>query len=127
MEDSDMRAGNGSGHLAFLCRDVLYVMYNAMLFEWDAEKNRTNQTKHSGVDFETASRVFADPHLILRKDRVIDGEQRWHAIGGVLRAVLLVVHVYLIEEPNGEETIRIISAREANPRERRIYLEQATE
>lgn len=51
-------------------------MYNAMLFEWDAEKNRTNKKKHSGLGFETASRVFADPDLILRKDRVIDGEQR---------------------------------------------------
>jgi uncharacterized DUF497 family protein len=39
--------------------------------------------------------------------------------------VLLVVHVYLEENPNGEEVIRIISAREADPRERRIYLEQA--
>ena len=102
-------------------------MYNEMLFEWDAGKNRINQTKHSGVDFETASRVFADPDLILRKDRVIDGEQRWHVIGVVRKAVLLVVHVYLEGKPNGEETIRIISAREANPRERRIYLEQATE
>ncbi|MFN0103137.1 MAG: BrnT family toxin [Bryobacteraceae bacterium] len=101
-------------------------MYNAVLFEWDTEKNRSNQKKHSGVDFETASRVFADPDLILRKDRVIDGEQRWLAIGRVRKAVLLVVHIYLEEKPNGEETIRIISAREANPRERRIYLEQAT-
>jgi uncharacterized protein (DUF4415 family)/uncharacterized DUF497 family protein len=78
-------------------------MYNEMLFEWDAEKNRSNQKKHSGVDFETASRVFADPDLMLRKDRVIDGEQQWHAIGGVCRAVLLVVHVYLEEKPNGEK------------------------
>lgn len=106
---------------------MLYVMYNAMFFEWDAEKSRTNQAKHSGLDFETASRVFADPDLIVRKDRVIDGEQRWHAIGVVRKAVLLVVHVYLEEEPNGEETIRIISAREASPRERRIYMEQAAE
>lgn len=112
---------------ALRSRVVLYVMYNAMHFEWDAEKNRTNQTKHSGVDFETASRVFADPDLMLRKDRVIDGEQRWQAIGGVRKAVLLVVHVYLEEESTGEETIRIISARQANPRERRIYLEQAAE
>ncbi len=102
-------------------------MYNAMRFEWDAEKNRSNRKKHSGLDFETASRVFADPRLILRKDRVIDGEQRWHAIGGVRKAVLLAVHVYLEEKPNGEEAIRIISAREASQRERRIYLEQATE
>lgn len=77
-----------------------------------------------GVDFEIASRVFADPGLILRKDRMVDGEQRWHAIGIVGKGVLLVVHVYREENPNGEEVIRIISAREADPRERRIYLEQ---
>ena len=95
-----------------------------MLFEWDAEKDRSNQRKHFGIDFETASRVFSDPDLILRKDRVIDGEHRWHAIGGLHKSVLLVVHIYLEEKQNGEETIRIISARAANPQERRIYLEQ---
>ena len=96
-----------------------------MRFEWDVAKNRANQKKHAGVDFETASRVFADPDLMLRKDRVVDGEQRWHAIGAVRKAVLLVAHVNREGNENGEEIIRIISAREANPRERRIYLEQA--
>jgi uncharacterized DUF497 family protein len=100
-------------------------MYNRVRFEWDDEKNRSNQKKHAGIDFETASRVFADSGLVLRKDRVIDGEQRWHGIGAVRKAVLLVVHVYCEENPNGEEVIRIISAREADPHERRIYLEQA--
>jgi uncharacterized DUF497 family protein len=95
-----------------------------MRFEWDATKNRSNEKKH-GVDFEVASRVFADPNLMLRKDRVVDGEQRWHAIGAVRKAILLVAHVYREENSNGEETIRIISAREADPPERRIYLEQA--
>jgi uncharacterized protein len=100
-------------------------MYNSVVFEWDAEKNRSNQKKHAGIDFEIASLVFADPRLMLRKDRVVDGEQRWHGIGAVRKAVLLVVHVYREENPNGEEVIRIISAREANPEERRIYLEHA--
>jgi len=101
-------------------------MYNSVLFEWDAAKDRSNRKKHGGIDFETASRVFSDPRLMLRKDRVIDGEQRWHGIGAVRKAVLLVVHVYREENPNGEEEIiRIISAREADPSERRIYLEQA--
>jgi uncharacterized DUF497 family protein len=100
-------------------------MYNSVRFEWDAEKDRSNQKKHAGIDFEAASRVFADPNLLLRKDRVVDGEQRWHGIGAVRKAVLLVVHVYREEDPNGEEVIRIISAREADPRERGIYLEQA--
>jgi uncharacterized DUF497 family protein len=96
-------------------------------FEWDEHKNRTNQKKHAGIDFETASRVFKDPGLVLREDRVVDGEQRWHGIGAVWKAVLLVVHLYREESSNGEEVIRIISAREADQRERRIYLEQAFE
>jgi uncharacterized DUF497 family protein len=103
---------------------VLYVMYNRMRFEWDADKERSNRRKHAGIDFETASRVFADPNLLTRKDRVVDGEQRWHAIGAVRKAVVLVVHLYLEENENGEEVIRIISARAADPRECRVYLEQ---
>ena len=102
-------------------------MYNSMRFEWDAEKNRSNQKKHAGIDFATASRVFADPSLLIRKDGVIDGEQRWQGIGALREAVLLVVHVYREENPNGEEVVRIISAREADRRECRIYLEQALE
>jgi uncharacterized DUF497 family protein len=37
------------------------------------------------------------------------------------------VHVYREDEVDGEEIIRIISAREADQRERRIYLQQAVE
>jgi hypothetical protein len=99
-----------------------------MRFEWDREKNRINQKKHGGIAFESAALVFDDPHVILRKDRIVTGEQRWHAIGAAAGAVLLVVHVYRMENRNGEEeTIRIISAREANKRERRIYIRQAGE
>jgi uncharacterized DUF497 family protein len=38
---------------------------------------------------------------------------------------LLHKNQFTLESPNGEEVIRIISAREADPRERRSYLEQA--
>ncbi len=97
-----------------------------MRFEWDEEKNAANQRKHAGIAFETAALVFDDPHVVFRKDRIVDGEQRWHAIGAAEKALLLVVHVY--KEHNGEEeTIRIISAREANQRERRVYIQQARE
>jgi uncharacterized DUF497 family protein len=97
-----------------------------MWFEWDENKNRINQAKHDGIDFRTAALVFNDPCLMLRKDRIVEGEQRWRAIGAAEGAVLLVVHVYREEGQHGkEETIRIISARAANNRERRIYLRQA--
>ena len=99
-----------------------------MRFEWDAEKNRINQQKHGGIAFESVARLFDDPDIVFRKDRIVGGEQRWHAIGEVEGAVLLVVHLYRMENENGEEEIiRIISAREANQRERRIYVRQSCE
>ena len=99
-----------------------------MRFEWNSRKNRANQRKHGGIAFETAARVFDDPLTIFRKDRIVAGEQRWHALGAVQGAMLLVVHVYGTEDNNGEEeSIRIISAREANQRERRIYIQQEAE
>ena len=69
--------------------------------------------------------MFDDPNVLLMQDRVVEGEQRWHAIGAVSEALLLVVHTYREDDDNGEEIIRIISAREANQRERRIYIQQA--
>jgi hypothetical protein len=99
-----------------------------MRFEWDRDKDRINQRKHGGIAFEAAALVFNDPNAVFRRDRVVDGEQRWHAIGAAERGVLLVVHVYRREHVNGEaEIIRIISAREANQRERRVYIQQAAE
>ena len=95
-----------------------------MRFEWDEDKNCLNQTRHDA--FEFAELVLDDPLVLFRKDRIDEkGEQRWHAIGAVV--VLLDVHVYRKENEHGEEKIRLISARPANKRERRIYLEQAAQ
>ena len=98
-----------------------------MRFEWASRKDRINQSKHKGLDFATAARVFDDPNVLLMHDRVIEGDERWHAIGAVSGVFLLVVHTYREGDNNGEEIIRIVSAREANQRERRFYLQQAAQ
>jgi uncharacterized protein len=91
-------------------------------FSWDERKNRANRRKH-GVSFETATIVFRDEHVIFAQDREVDGEPRWQAIGKAGETVLLLVaHAY--EEDDGEETIRIISARRAGPEERETYFRQ---
>ncbi len=95
-----------------------------MRFEWDSSKDRIDRTKHKGLDFATAARVFDDPNVLLRQDWIAGGEQRWHAIGAVSAALLLVVHTSREDDNNGEEIIRIISARAANQQERRIYIWQ---
>jgi uncharacterized DUF497 family protein len=73
--------------------------------------------------------VFEDEHRLIGLDRADEtGEQRWHATGAVsvepgVADVLLVVHVYR-EDEDGEEVIRIISARRANKDDYRRYQEQ---
>ena len=71
-----------------------------MRFEWDTKKSRINPTKHNGLDFVTAARVFDDPKVVLLRDRIVDGEERWHAIGAVSAALLLVVHIYREDDVN---------------------------
>jgi uncharacterized protein len=91
-------------------------------FEWDESKNEINQRKHR-IDFELASRVFEDPAALIQIDRVESGEQRWQALGLAAGIQLLVViHVYR-EANHGEEIIRIIPARKANPQESRRYFQ----
>lgn len=90
-----------------------------MRFEWDESKHRANIAKHS-IGFDEARRVFSDPHVIVREDRVVEGEERLHAIGYVGR-VLLVVHT--VREAGLGAIIRIVSARKATPAERKLYEE----
>jgi len=100
-----------------------------MHYEWDRAKNSANDRKH-GYSFETGTLVFRDPRCVIYPDRIdeITGEMRWHAIGAAriepdAAVVLLVVHAYR-ENKNDEETVRIISVREAGKHELRRYQEQ---
>jgi uncharacterized DUF497 family protein len=88
-------------------------------FEWDEEKNQTNQAKH-GIDSETATLVFDDPFCVTFVEHVSGGEERWHAIGSVENIIVLVV-VHTYREDGSDEVIRIISARRATRHERKLY------
>jgi len=89
-------------------------------FEWDAVKAASNLSKHK-VSFETATRVFADPFLLTQQDRIENGEQRWQSIGMVDGQVVLLVAHTVGEDDDGIEVLRIISARRADPKERKRY------
>jgi Uncharacterized protein conserved in bacteria len=90
-----------------------------MRFVWDEAKDRRNRSKHK-VSFETARFVFDDPFAMSVQDRTVGGEERWQTLGLVGGSVvLLVAHTYVDE--GDEEVIRIISARKATARERKIY------
>ena len=84
------------------------------VFEWDEEKERANIDEH-GIDFQTASRIFFDYFRMERHDDDSSGnEERWQTMG-FFEDVLFVVYT------ERGDVIRIMSARIAEPFERRIY------
>ena len=88
-------------------------------FEWDEEKAQKNLRKH-GVRFEAATKVFDDPLAVSTQDRVVNGECRWQTVGTVEGCTLLVV-AHTVRDTDDINIIRIISARRAEPKERRRY------
>ena len=87
-----------------------------MHFEWDEQKHRINIHKH-GLSFADAGAIFAAPMLAALDDREDYGEDRYVIIGMVDNRLLYVAYAMR------DETIRIISARGAEPYERRQYHE----
>lgn len=91
---------------------------SALQFEWDDTKAARNLTDH-GVGFETATSVFDDPFALEWLDNREDyGEDRYVILGMVDGRLLYVAYT-----PRGDN-IRIISARGAEPYERRAYHEE---
>jgi uncharacterized protein len=86
-------------------------------FEWDTAKAAENYKSH-GVTFEDASRAFADPFAIERlDDRENYREGRFNILGMVDGRLLFVAFTLR------GDIIRIISARGAEPHEKRKYHE----
>jgi uncharacterized protein len=86
-------------------------------FEWNPLKATSNARKH-GVRFADAVTVLEDDGAITVRDDSY-GEERWVTIGVEASGRVLVV-VYAWRG----EVIRIISARPANQREVRQYMEK---
>lgn len=86
-------------------------------FEWNPNKAKANLKKH-GVSFDLASYVFVDSERIEYLDDFEDhGEDRFRTMG-LVSGVLLVV-VYTMRG----NSVRLISARKAEPHEQITYHE----
>lgn len=94
-----------------------------MRFEWDEAKSNVNRKKH-GLSFTAAGEVFHDPFAVTLPDPSAATEERLWTLGR-LRSLVVAVVVHIDREEAGESIIRIISARKATPRERRLYEEKS--
>lgn len=83
-------------------------------FEWDEDKNIINIKKH-GISFRAAAYVFADVNRIEIYDELHSNDEDRYIVVGAVNKVLCVIYT---ERKN---VTRIISARLATARERRMY------
>jgi uncharacterized protein len=91
-----------------------------MTYEWDPNKDKSNYKKH-GVRFADAVGVFEDENAITINDEHAR-EDRFITVGrDFLSRILVVVYTFR------DIVIRIISARKATSREKKIYEEKNEE
>ncbi|HKS89076.1 MAG TPA: BrnT family toxin [Stellaceae bacterium] len=90
-------------------------------FEWDDDKAARNWRVHA-VTFEMARDVFRDPFAIEWQDDERDPNEQRYGIIGMVEGRLLFVG-YAMRRGR----IRIITARKAEPYERRTYHEENRE
>jgi hypothetical protein len=84
-------------------------------FQWNAAKANANLRKH-GVDFADAATALEDESALTVGDASSAEEERWITLGmDALGRLLVVVYAW-----RGGQ-IRLISARQATPREWRQY------
>jgi hypothetical protein len=84
-------------------------------FEWDEAKRSANLDKH-GIDFVDAQEMFEGPMLMAPDTRTEYGETRQIGFGFIRGRLMAVVFT-----ERGPDTIRIISMRKANQREKAHY------
>jgi uncharacterized DUF497 family protein len=91
------------------------------VFTWDARKAARNHEKH-GISFEEAATVFADPEALEWEDlEYSHHEIRFKRMGISFKGrVVILVYSYR-RMKHGKETLRIITARRASPKEREAY------
>ncbi len=90
-----------------------------IIFEWSARQAALNIAKHR-IGFDEAATAFDDRHAFIQLDELhSDDEPRQVLIGYSRRHRLLMVSF----SPRANGQIRLIGARQATRKERRIYEE----
>jgi len=89
-------------------------------FDWDSSKSASNIKKH-GISFDLAITVFDDPQALIAPDEKhsTPSDVREWIIGLSDKGVLVVIFTKRLSG----RMYRLISARKANKRERKLYEE----
>jgi uncharacterized protein len=85
-----------------------------MRYTWHEPKRQATLTQR-GLDFALAEHVFAGPTFTFEDDRRDYGEERWVTLGMLRGKVVVIVHT------ETEDEIHVISMREAERDEQRLF------
>ena len=88
-----------------------------MKIEWDPKKAKSNVAKH-GIHFSDVEAAFYDPFAVVMPDHDAEGEERFVILGAdATGRIVTAAYTYR------GDAARLISARPATRRERKIYEE----
>jgi uncharacterized protein len=85
-----------------------------MRYTWHEPKRQSTLVR-LGLDFALAEHVFAGPTFTFEDDRRDYGEERWVTLGMLRGKVVVIVHT------ETEDEIHVISMREAERDEQRLF------
>lgn len=95
------------------------LLKESILFEWDSGNTNKNWQKHRVKDSETEE-VFFDENKIILKDVLHSKEEDQFLLIGKTKEARLLFVVFTLRG----NKIRVISARDLNKKERRLYEEK---
>ena len=104
-----------------MMNDEVKLRLGEFAFTWDERKAESNIEKHA-VSFDMAAEVFFDEYAIEEPDTTTD-EERYRIIGRAMFFASPVLFVVFAERYafDGEQLIRLISARRADTKEAKRY------
>jgi uncharacterized DUF497 family protein len=96
--------------------DIIDLLLNCNGFEWDKHNAEKNWQKHHITPSECEEIFFNRPLVVADDVKHSENENRFYALGHTDRGRLLFI-VFTVRR----SLIRVISAREMNKKERKVY------
>lgn len=98
----------------------MIVLPEPLLFEWDRGNRLKNFQKHR-VTNEECEEIFFDPYKKIAQDILHSGREERYVLIGMTKKGRILFIAFTVRN----ESVRIISARDLNRKEHKLYESQA--
>lgn len=95
------------------------IIPTPLRFDWDSGNKDKNLLKHH-VTNDECEEIFFDPNKKIAKDTIHSTQETRHLLIGQTKKNRILFVIFTIKK----STVRIISARDLNKKERKLYYEK---